>query len=85
MHVNVVLMNLVKESLRRIRIVDGLNLVRKDLLASGWEVSVEVNIVVDNAGVGCSREFGEEASCEEKIGTGCYDSGLVIPWIVRCD
>ena len=33
--------------------VDGLNLVRKDLLASGWEVSVEVNIVVDKAGVGC--------------------------------
>ena len=53
MQVNVVLMNLVKESLRRIRIFDGLNLVRKDLLASGWEVSVEVNIVVDSAGVGC--------------------------------
>ena len=53
MQVNVVLMNLVKESLRRIRIVDGLNLVREDLFASGWEVSVEVNIVVDNAGVGC--------------------------------
>ena len=48
------LMNLVKETLGRIKIVDGLNLVRKDLFASGREVSVEVNIVVDNAGVGCS-------------------------------
>ena len=54
MHVNVMLMNLVKESLRMIKIVAGLNLVRKDLFASGREVSVEVNIAVDNAGVGCS-------------------------------
>ena len=46
-------MNLVKESLRRIGIVDGLNLVRKDLFASGWEVSVNLDIVMDNAGVGC--------------------------------
>ena len=52
MQVNVVLMNLVKESLRGVRVVDGLNLVREDLFASGWEVSVEVNVVVDNAGVG---------------------------------
>ena len=52
--VDVVLMNLIKENLRRVGIVDSLNLVRKDLLASGWEVGVEVNIVVDHAGVGCS-------------------------------
>ena len=48
------LMNLVKENFGRIRIVDGLNLVRKDLFDSGREVSVEMNIVVDHAGVGCS-------------------------------
>ena len=41
MQVNVVLMNLVKESLRRTRIVDGLNLVRKNLFASGRKLGME--------------------------------------------
>ena len=52
--VDVVLVDLIKEDLCRIGIVDNLNLIRKDLFASGWEASVEVNIVVDNAGGGCS-------------------------------
>ena len=83
--VDVVLMNLIKKNLRRVGIVDSLNLVRKDLLASGWEVSVEVNVVVNNAGGRCCCKFGEKGSCKEKIWTGCDDSGLVIPWIVRGD
>ena len=45
-------MNLVKENLGGVGIVDGLNLVRKDLFSSIREVGVEMDIVVDNAGIG---------------------------------
>ena len=83
--VDVVLMNLIKEDLRGVGIVDSMNLVKKDLLASGWEVGVEVNVVVNNAGGGCGCKFGEKGSCKEKIWTARDDSGLVIPWIVRGD
>ena len=45
-------MNLVKENLGGVGVVDGFNLVRKDLFAFIWEISVEVDVVMDNAGVG---------------------------------
>ena len=47
-----ILMNLVKENMGGVGVVDGLNLVGKDLSASVRGVGVEVDIVVDNAGVG---------------------------------
>ena len=46
------LMNLVEENLGGVGVVDGFNLVGKDLFTSVREVGVEVDIVVDNAGVG---------------------------------
>ena len=45
-------MNLVEKDLGGVGVVDGFDLVGKDLFASVREVGVEVNIVVDNAGVG---------------------------------
>ena len=47
-----ILMNLVEENLGGVGVVDGFNLVGKDLFTSVREVGVEVDIVVDNAGVG---------------------------------
>ena len=46
------LVNLVKENLGGVGIVDSLNLVRKDLFASIREFGVEMDVVVDNAGIG---------------------------------
>ena len=45
-------MNLVEKDLGGVGVVDGFNLVGKDLFASVWEVSVEVDVVMGNAGVG---------------------------------
>ncbi len=46
------LMNLVGKNLGGVGVVDGFNLVGKDLFTSVREVGVEVDIVVDSAGVG---------------------------------
>ena len=45
-------MNLVEKNLAGVGVVDSFNLVGKDLFAPVWEISVEVDIVMDNAGVG---------------------------------
>ena len=45
-------MNLVEKNLGGVGVDDGFDLVGKDLFASVWEVSVEVDVVMDNAGVG---------------------------------
>ena len=46
------LMNLVEENLGGVGFVDGFNLVGKDLFTSVREIGVQVDIVVDDAGVG---------------------------------
>ena len=46
------LMNLVEKNLSGVRVVDDFNLAGKDLFAPVWEISVEVDVVMDNAGVG---------------------------------
>ena len=45
-------MNLVEENLGGVWVVDGLNLIGKNLLAAVWEVNVEVDVMMDDAGVG---------------------------------
>ena len=45
-------MNLVEENLGGVGVVDGLNLVRKDLFSAIREIGVEMDIMVDNAGIG---------------------------------
>ncbi len=45
-------LDLVKEHVCGLRVVDVANAIRCDLFASVWEVSVEVDVVMDNAGVG---------------------------------
>ena len=45
-------MNLVEENLSGVRVVDGFNMIGKKLLAAAWEVVVEVDVMVDDAGVG---------------------------------
>ena len=45
-------MNLVEENLGGVGVVDGFNMVGKDLFAAAWEVDVEVDVVMDDAGVG---------------------------------
>ena len=52
MRAGMILVNLIEENLRGVRVVDGFDLIGKDLFASVREVGVEVDIVVDNAGVG---------------------------------
>ena len=45
-------MNLVEENLGGVGVVDGFNMIGKNLLAAAWEVDVEVDVVMDDAGVG---------------------------------
>ena len=45
-------MNLVEENLGGVGVVDGFNMIWKNLLAAVWEVDVEVDVVMDDAGVG---------------------------------
>ena len=44
--------NLVEENLSGVRVVDGFNMIGKNLLAAAWEVDVEVDVMMDDAGVG---------------------------------
>ena len=60
-------MDLVKEDLGRVGVVNGLNLVGWNLLASGWKICVKVNVPVRNAGGGGGYEFGKRRSCEAKV------------------
>ena len=45
-------MNLVEKNLAGVGAIDGFNLVGKDLIAFVREISVEVDVVMNNAGVG---------------------------------
>ena len=83
--VDVVLVDLIEEDLRRIGIVDNLNLVRKDLLAFSWKVCMEVSVFVNNAGGGRSGKLWKKSGGKEEVWTGCNKPGLVVPWIVRGD
>ena len=83
--VDVVLVDLIEEDLCRIGIVDNLNLVRKDLLAFGWKVCMEVSVFVNNAGGGRSGKLWKKSGGKEEVWTGCNKPGLMVPWIVRSD
>ena len=45
-------MNLVEENLGGVGVVDGFKMIGKNLLAAAWEVDVEVDVMMDDAGVG---------------------------------
>ena len=47
-----VFVDLVEKNLSAVGVVDGLDLIRKNLFAAAWEINVKVNIMVDDAGVG---------------------------------
>ena len=62
--VDVMLMDLIEENLGGIGVVNGLNLIGQDLLASGWEVGMKVTISVHNARGWRRCKFGEKSGCQ---------------------
>ena len=56
--VNVVMVDLVKENLRGVWIVNALNSARRNLFASGRQICVKVNAIVYHTGGGRGSKLG---------------------------